>query len=89
MYLFVTLSPCGIIAAEYVLLGRLSRWLGGNRHMLVSPQRVTLVFVMSDVTTFLIQAAGGGISASAHTDVSKAELGSRVRLHDFHVTAVL
>ncbi|KAI0092852.1 RTA1-domain-containing protein [Irpex rosettiformis] len=79
-YLFVTLSPCGFIAAEYVLLGRLVRWLGGDRHMLIRPQRITLVFVISDVTTFLIQAAGGGVSASAHEDLKKAKAGSNIFL---------
>lgn len=54
-YLFVTLSPCGFIAAEYVLLGRMAKWLGGDRHLLIRPQRITLAFVLSDVTTFLIQ----------------------------------
>lgn len=54
-YLFVTLSPCGFIAAEYVLLGRLARWLDASSHVLIPPRRITLVFVLSDVTTFLIQ----------------------------------
>ncbi|KAI0763257.1 RTA1 like protein-domain-containing protein [Irpex lacteus] len=79
-YLFVTLSPCGFIAAEYVLLGRLARWLRGDSHLLVRPQRITLVFVISDITTFLIQAAGGGISASAHDDLTKAKAGSNIFL---------
>lgn len=79
-YLFVTLSPCGFIAAEYVLLGRLARWLGANTHVLIPPHRITLVFVCSDVATFLTQAAGGSISASAHDDAHKAQVGSRVFL---------
>lgn len=54
-YLFVVLSPCGFIAANYVLLGRLSRWLRCDRHLLIRPQKITLVFVMSDVITFLVQ----------------------------------
>ena len=52
---FVTLSPCGFIAAEYVLLGRLSRWLGADRHVLIPPTKITKVFVLSDVVTFLTQ----------------------------------
>jgi len=63
-YLFVVLSPCGFIAANYVLLGRISRWLRGDDHLWISPRRITLVFVISDVVTFLIQAAGGSISIS-------------------------
>ena len=54
-YLFVVLSPCGFIATEYVLLGRLARWLKASQHVLIPPNRITLVFVLSDVSTFLIQ----------------------------------
>ena len=48
-------QPCAFIAANYILLGRLARYLGGGKHLLVSPRRITITFVMSDVTTFLIQ----------------------------------
>ena len=58
-YLFVVLSPCGFIAANYVLLGRLSRWMKGDKHLWISPNRITLVFVLSDVVTFLIQVSFG------------------------------
>lgn len=75
---FITLSPCGFIAAEYVLLGRLVRWLNAGDHLLIRPTRVTLIFVLSDVTTFLVQAGGGGISASAGGDQDKVDLGSKV-----------
>ncbi|KAI0699452.1 RTA1-domain-containing protein [Cytidiella melzeri] len=80
MYLFVTLSPCGFIAAEYVLLGRLARWVNGDKHLLIRPQRITLFFVLSDVSTFLVQAAGGSISASSHDSLKKAQAGSKIFL---------
>lgn len=51
----VTLSPCGFIAATYVLLGRLARSVDGDRHLLVPPQKITKIFVASDVITFLAQ----------------------------------
>ncbi|KAH7105315.1 RTA1-domain-containing protein [Auriculariales sp. MPI-PUGE-AT-0066] len=79
-YLFVVLSPCAFIAAEYVLLGRLARFLRADQHLLVSPQKITRVFVTSDIVTFLIQACGGAISASARTDPKKNELGSHLFL---------
>lgn len=59
--LFATLSPCGFIAGEYVLLGRLARWLGGERHVLIPAKKITLVFVMSDVLTFLTQVCFTGV----------------------------
>ncbi len=76
-YLFIVLSPCGFIAGLYVLLGRLSQWIGCGQHLLIPARRITLFFVMSDVTTFLIQAAGGSISIS--NNVQTALAGSHVR----------
>lgn len=53
--LFTTLAPCGFIAAEYMILGRLTTWVKGERYLMIRPSRLTKVFVASDVTTFLIQ----------------------------------
>ncbi|KAG6830041.1 hypothetical protein H0H92_002459 [Tricholoma furcatifolium] len=74
--LFIILAPCAFIAADYVLLGRLARHLEAERHLLVNPQKITKYFVTSDVVTFLIQASGGGLSASP----AQSTLGSRIFL---------
>ncbi|KAI0347274.1 RTA1-domain-containing protein [Trametopsis cervina] len=79
-YLFITLAPCGFIAAEYMLLGRLVAWLKADKYLLIRPSRVTKVFVISDVVTFLIQALGGSITVSAKTDFKKAQLGTHIVL---------
>ncbi|KAJ8489309.1 hypothetical protein ONZ45_g13635 [Pleurotus djamor] len=76
-YLFVVLSPCAFIAATYVLLGRLARYIDCDEYLAVQPRRITIAFVTSDITTFLIQAAGGGVSASAR-DIDMNRIGSRV-----------
>ncbi|KAK7470573.1 hypothetical protein VKT23_001997 [Stygiomarasmius scandens] len=78
-YLFVVLSPCAFIAAEYVLLGRLARHLQCDKYLIVSPRRITVTFIASDITTFLIQAAGGAMSISANNQ-PLALAGSRVFL---------
>ncbi|KAJ7683982.1 RTA1-domain-containing protein [Mycena rosella] len=78
-YLFVVLSPCAFIAAEYVLLGRLARYLGCDKYLMVSPRRITIVFISSDITTFLVQAAGGSVSISSNT-LSLAQTGSNIFL---------
>jgi len=75
-YLFVVLSPCAFIAADYVLLSHLATWLDAGAHLVISPRRVTLVFVLSDVTTFCIQAIGGGMSVTR--DVATLTKGSHV-----------
>ncbi|KAI0763256.1 RTA1 like protein-domain-containing protein [Irpex lacteus] len=79
-YLFITLSPCGFVAAEYVILGRLVHWVKGDRYLLIRPSWVTKVFVASDVITFLIQAFGGTIIVSHQTDIDKIHLGEHLAL---------
>jgi hypothetical protein len=54
-YLFVVLSPCAFIAANYVLLGRLARHVDSSKYLLVPARRITIVFVSSDISTFLVQ----------------------------------
>lgn len=53
-----TRQPCAFIAADYVLLGRISKHLGADEYLLVPSRRITIVFVASDITTFLIQVRG-------------------------------
>ena len=60
------LSPCAFIASNYVLLGRLARHLRVPHHLLVPARRITLLFLSSDISTFLVQAAGGALSIAAN-----------------------
>lgn len=53
--LMTTLAPCLFIATEYMILGRLAAWLRCTRFLLIPAGRITLIFVMSDVCTFMIQ----------------------------------
>lgn len=63
-YLFVVLSPCAFLAGDYILLGRLARYLDAGKYMLIKPELLMKVFVASDVATFLIQACGGSLLTS-------------------------
>ncbi|KAK7054224.1 RTA1-domain-containing protein [Favolaschia claudopus] len=78
-YLFVVLSPCAFIASEYVLLGRIARYVRGDKHLMVNPRRITVVFVSSDIATFLIQAVGGAVSVSAN-NLKLNKVGSNIFL---------
>ncbi|WVQ97387.1 hypothetical protein IAU59_004499 [Kwoniella sp. CBS 9459] len=72
-YLFVVLSPCAFLAGDYILLGRMVSYLDANVHL--RPLRANLVswtFIISDITTFLIQAAGGGLSISDNIKTAQA-----------------
>lgn len=83
----IVLSPCGFIATNYMILGRLARHLDHGEYLFISPMRVTMIFVLSDVSTFLIQAAGGGISTgNSHNAVT---LGSHVSSIFNHISVVV
>ncbi|KAI0785862.1 RTA1-like protein [Abortiporus biennis] len=76
--LLVLLSPCGFIAANYMLLGRLATLLQCSQYLLVPARRITLVFVLSDVFTFLMQSTGGSLQIIDNE--STRNLGSHVFL---------
>lgn len=50
-----------------MLLPRLAHHLDGEDLLFISPARVVKIFVWSDVVTFLLQASGGGLSATGNT----------------------
>nr|ODO03820.1 integral membrane protein [Cryptococcus depauperatus CBS 7855] len=78
-YLFVVLSPCAFLAGDYILLGRLVQYLDGHRY--IRPFRashIAWIFIASDIITFCIQGAGGGLSTSH--DVNTAQLGGKMFL---------
>jgi hypothetical protein len=79
MYLFVVLSPCAFLAGDYILLGRIAGHLDGARYLRpLKPNLISWTFVISDVITFLIQAAGGGLSISK--TISTAQAGGHIFL---------
>ncbi|KAJ9122449.1 hypothetical protein QFC22_001874 [Naganishia vaughanmartiniae] len=78
-YLFVVLSPCAFLAADYILLGRITNHLNGHRHLKpINPNKIMRIFVGSDICTFLVQAAGGGLSTAQ--DSKLRDVGSKVFL---------
>lgn len=74
----VSRQPCLFLAADYVILHELALSLGdgvSSTCLFLPARRVVRLFIWSDVTTFLIQAAGGGMSAMK----ALATTGQRVR----------
>ncbi|KAB5592102.1 Protein RTA1 [Ceratobasidium theobromae] len=67
-YLFVVLSPCAFLAADYILLGHLVQHLNAGQYLFIRPNRVTKIFLISDLVTFAVQACGGGMSTSNDLD---------------------
>lgn len=78
--LFVLLSPCAYLALQYMLITRLAASLGQeitDRCLLIRSSLVVKIFVTSDVCVFLLQAAGGGMSAIGG---STAQIGDKIGL---------
>ncbi|KZV97419.1 RTA1-domain-containing protein [Exidia glandulosa HHB12029] len=71
------LTPCAFIAVDYMLLGRIARFLGTEKHMIVMPSRITKIFIFSDVATFMIQATGSSLTI---INTSNVKLGSNIFL---------
>ncbi|KAF5318767.1 hypothetical protein D9619_010878 [Psilocybe cf. subviscida] len=78
--LLVVLSPCAFIAADYILLGKLGTYLDTDKHLIVSSGKIAKVYIWADITTFLIQAGGGGLSATGSTRPKLAQTGSNIFL---------
>ncbi|GMK56862.1 hypothetical protein CspeluHIS016_0307020 [Cutaneotrichosporon spelunceum] len=74
--LFTLLSPCAFLAQDYVLLPRLATWLDAEDCLFLSSRLIARIFIGSDICTFLIQAAGGGMTAM----VSMASTGEKIAL---------
>ncbi|KAK4686239.1 hypothetical protein P7C73_g3894, partial [Tremellales sp. Uapishka_1] len=72
-------QPCAFLAADYILLGRIVDHLDASRHLRpLQPKRVSWVFIVSDIITFLVQAAGGGVSDNTNPKI--ANIGSKIFL---------
>jgi len=48
MYMFVILSPCAFLAADYILLGRIVEHLNADKYLFIKPGRVSWIFIISD-----------------------------------------
>jgi len=74
------LQPCAFLANNYLLLSRLSRAMGPDATscLFLPAHHVGTIFIWSDVVTFLMQAGGGGLTASGNA--SSATTGKYIAL---------
>lgn len=63
------------LSPQYLLLGVLIQRLA-PKHSPLSGKRFKIIFICADVASLGVQAAGGGIAATADTD-GDAQMGSR------------
>ncbi|KAH7319529.1 RTA1-like protein [Rhizoctonia solani] len=78
MHMLIVLSPCGLIATVYMLLGRLALSLNADELLLIRASRITKVYVASDIITLIIQAGGGSMGIA--DSESMRNLGSKIFL---------
>lgn len=53
--LFIVVTPAAFLAFNYILYGRFIVECVSPRHSFIRPKWVARVFVISDITTFLVQ----------------------------------
>ncbi|KAK4979694.1 hypothetical protein LTR66_006412 [Elasticomyces elasticus] len=73
--IFLLVAPAFFAASIYMVLGRIIRFLDGERYSMIRVQWLTKIFVTGDVFSFFVQAGGAGIASGG---ASKYELGHKI-----------
>lgn len=75
----LTISPAFLAAGIYFCLSRIVTTIGSDNSR-IPPKWYPRIFIPCDVISLILQAAGGGISASAGTDKDLANLGTNIMI---------
>lgn len=67
----ILVAPALLAATLYMIYGRMVLQVDNGKRSIVRPSRVTLIFVLFDIISFLVQAYGGGMYASKNIDTVK------------------
>ncbi|KAF4581569.1 hypothetical protein EYR40_009853 [Pleurotus pulmonarius] len=73
------LAPTPLVAANFIILGRIIARLGPTYSRL-SPKWYTIVFLSCDIVALVVQGVGGGMASSAAGSGRDPSLGGRVML---------
>lgn len=67
-FLLILLAPLWINAFIYMVLGRMIHlFLGNDRVFGIRARKITLIFVLFDITAFIVQCAGGSMMSGKQT----------------------
>lgn len=78
-FLLILLAPLWINAFVYMILGRMIHFfLENDRIYSLRARRVTLIFVMFDITAFVVQLSGGLMSSGSDNPISTIKLGLKI-----------
>jgi len=75
--LFVLLAPIFYAVSIYSLLGKIVQFVGAEDKSPVKPTRITCIFVIGDIISFVMQSTGGGMMAQGGEN---AQTGSEIVL---------
>lgn len=73
------LGPAFNSAAIYVTLKRIVQ-IFGPEYSLIKPKKYTIIFIVCDVVSLVLQGTGGGIAATADTDIKKRDRGTNLMI---------
>ncbi|KAH9977061.1 RTA1-like protein [Lactifluus volemus] len=76
--LTLVLAPTSLVAANFILLGRIMRRLG-PQYSRLTPRRYTIVFIFSDLVALLIQGMGGSIVSRAYRSKPRSKPNSNLQ----------
>ncbi|KDQ62160.1 hypothetical protein JAAARDRAFT_170345 [Jaapia argillacea MUCL 33604] len=71
MQILIVCSPAAFLAFNYIVYGRFILNCVGRQYSLIRPEIVAKLFVISDITTFLIQSGGGSLETSKNPSVQQ------------------
>jgi len=75
----LVVAPTPLVAANFILLGRIIRRLG-PQYSRLTPRRYAIIFLSCDIISLLVQAMGGGIASSSQKSHTQAKLGTDIAL---------
>jgi hypothetical protein len=69
--MFILVAPVLFAATIYMMLSRIISQSGGARYSQVKPSSITLIFVLGDVLSFVVQGGGAGVSVIQNVELAK------------------
>lgn len=73
----ITVAPCFLMAGIYYILAQLVL-IYGTKYSYLKPMQYSLIFIICDWISILVQAAGGGVAAGESSSNESTSLGSNI-----------
>lgn len=73
----LTLAPCFMMAGIYYIIAQLAL-IYGEHYSVLKPMQYSLIFIVCDLISIVLQAIGGGVASSAASQYKSADTGSNI-----------